>query len=102
VAGRSVLLVATSTFSIGAREYAASIQSRGVLIDGPRLAELMILHPVGIQVKSSLHVVVVVDDNFFDQVRREDSDVRGTRGERWGRGTLAGPHCPVTSTASTY
>jgi len=59
------VFVTTSRFSPGAREYAASIPQRIVLIDGPRLAELMIRYRVGVQVKKT-YDVVEVDEDYFD------------------------------------
>ncbi|KQV26910.1 restriction endonuclease [Yonghaparkia sp. Root332] len=68
LAGRGAsqgVFVTTSRFSPGARDYAASIPQRIVLIDGPRLAELMIQYRVGVQVKKS-YDVVEVDEDYFD------------------------------------
>lgn len=68
LAGRGAsqgVFVTTSRFSAGAREYAASIPQRIVLIDGPRLAELMIQYRVGVQVKKT-YDVVEVDEDYFD------------------------------------
>ena len=45
------VFVTTSGFSSGAKEYLDKIQSRKVLIDGIRLAELMIRYRVGVQKK---------------------------------------------------
>jgi len=59
------VFVTTSRFSQGARDYTESIQQRVVLIDGPRLAELMIQYRVGVQVKKT-YDVVEVDEDFFD------------------------------------
>lgn len=58
------VFVTTSTFSAGAREYVEKIVNRIVLIDGSRLADLMIRYRVGVQVKSSYHVVEVDEDYF--------------------------------------
>jgi restriction system protein len=68
LAGRGAtqgIFVTTSTFSSGARDYAGSIQSRVVLIDGVRLAELMIRYRVGVQVKRT-YDVVEVDEDYFE------------------------------------
>lgn len=68
LAGRGAsqgVFVTTSRFSQGAREYADSIPQRIVLIDGPRLAELMIQYRVGVQVKKT-YDVVEVDEDYFD------------------------------------
>lgn len=68
LAGRGAsqgVFVTTSRFSQGARDYAESIPQRIVLIDGPRLAELMIQYRVGVQVKKT-YDVVEVDEDYFD------------------------------------
>ncbi|MFC5930358.1 restriction endonuclease [Cryobacterium melibiosiphilum] len=59
------IFVTTSLFSRGAAEYARSIQTRVVLIDGPRLAELMIRYRVGVQVKQT-YEVIEVDEDYFE------------------------------------
>ena len=59
------VFVTTSLFSKGAREYVQQIQSRVVLIDGPRLAELMIRYRVGVQVKQT-YEVIEVDEDYFE------------------------------------
>jgi len=59
------VFVTTSGFSSGAKEYVDKIQSRMVLIDGIRLAELMIRYRVGVQVKST-YAVVEVDEDYFE------------------------------------
>ncbi|MGO1231758.1 restriction endonuclease [Glutamicibacter arilaitensis] len=55
----------TSTFTQHAREYAASIPTRIVLIDGKRLVSLMLKYRVGVQVKQS-YDVVDIDEDFFE------------------------------------
>ena len=55
----------TSLFSKGAREYVEQIPNRVVLIDGPRLAELMIRYRVGVQIKRT-YEVVEVDEDYFE------------------------------------
>ena len=59
------VFVTTSTFSSGARDYVDRIPSRVVLIDGPRLADLMIRYRVAVQVKST-YAVVEVDEDYFE------------------------------------
>lgn len=59
------VFVTTSGFSSGAREYVEQIPSRVVLIDGIRLAELMIHYQVGVQVKRTF-AVVEVDADYFE------------------------------------
>lgn len=59
--------VTTSKFSEPAIEYAekVSAQTRIVLIDGSKLAELMLEYKVGVQVKGTFEVLEV-DEDFFD------------------------------------
>jgi restriction system protein len=59
--------VTTSKFSEPAIEYAekVSAQTRIVLIDGSRLAELMLEYKVGVQVKETFEILEV-DEDFFD------------------------------------
>ena len=55
----------TSTFSESARETAAALSSRIVLIDGKQLAKLMIESNVGCREESTL-VLRRIDEDFFD------------------------------------
>lgn len=59
------VFITTGRFSAGARDYAASVPTRVVLIDGPRLATLMIRYGVGVQVKRTVHIVEI-DEDFFE------------------------------------
>ncbi len=59
------VFITTGRFSSGAIKYARSVPTRVVLIDGPRLAELMIRYRVGVQVKRTLQIVDV-DEDFFE------------------------------------
>ncbi len=59
------VFITTGRFSSGAVEYAKSVPTRVVLIDGSRLAELMIRYRVGVQVKRTLQIVDV-DEDFFE------------------------------------
>lgn len=59
------VFITTSTFTQHAREYAASIPTRIVLIDGKRLVSLMIKYRVGVQVKQT-YDVVDIDEDFFE------------------------------------
>jgi restriction system protein len=63
-AGQGVFIT-TARFSGGAQEYAKSVPTRIVLIDGARLAALMIRYSVGVQVKRTVHLVEV-DEDFFE------------------------------------
>lgn len=59
------VFVTTSSFSQHAVEYANSIQQRVILIDGSRLAELMIEFGVGVRV-SRIVEVKRLDEDFFE------------------------------------
>jgi restriction system protein len=59
------VFITSGRFSPGAREYAANLPTRVVLIDGERLAALMIRYGVGVQVKRTVHIVEV-DEDFFE------------------------------------
>lgn len=59
------VFLTTSSFTPGAVAYAESVQLRVVLIDGPLLAQLMIKHGVGIQVKRAINLVEI-DEDFFE------------------------------------
>ena len=60
----SGVFITTSTFSNGAREYANSVPTRIILIDGKRLTSLMIRYGVGVQVRET-YKVVEIDEDFF-------------------------------------
>jgi restriction system protein len=64
------VFITTSSFSSGARREAERVNARVVLIDGDRLAELMVRHGVGVQAEATavLHRVASPDlhDDFFD------------------------------------
>ncbi len=59
------VFITTSRFSSGALEYAKSIGTRVVLIDGQRLTELMIKYGVGVQ-QRRVFTVVEVDEDYFE------------------------------------
>lgn len=59
------VFVTTSSFSKEARDYVRRVQQRVVLIDGSRLARLMIDHGVGVRVDKT-YVLRSIDANFFD------------------------------------
>ncbi|WP_231855605.1 restriction endonuclease [Tsukamurella pseudospumae] len=61
----SGVFITTGRFSKGAIEYAEIVPTRVILIDGARLAELMIRYGVGVQVKQTLKIVEV-DEDFFE------------------------------------
>lgn len=58
------VFITTSRFSPGAVEWARTVPARIILIDGRRLAELMIEYGVGVQVERTYRVVEI-DEDFF-------------------------------------
>ncbi|EGJ51738.1 restriction endonuclease [Desulfocurvibacter africanus] len=63
---RKGVFITTGTFAQGAVEYAASIDSKVVLIDGKRLAELMIEFDVGVSTKAT-YQVKRIDSDYFNE-----------------------------------
>lgn len=59
------VFITTGGFSAGARQYTQGISTRVVLIDGTRLANLMIRYRVGVQVTQN-YQIVEVDEDFFE------------------------------------
>ena len=59
------MFLTTGRYSSGAKAYADSVATRVVLIDGRRLASLMIRYGVGVQVKRAVQIVEV-DEDFFE------------------------------------
>ena len=57
------VFITTARFSSGARDYAESVPTRVVLIEGSRLASLMIRYGVGVQVKQTVQIVEVDEDH---------------------------------------
>lgn len=60
------VFVTTSDFSKEAKEYVYKVQQRVVLINGERLAELMIQHQVGTRIRSTF-LIQDVDEDYFAQ-----------------------------------
>jgi restriction system protein len=58
------VFITTSRFTQGAAEWVQGIPQRIILIDGQRLAELMIEYGVGVQVRQTLRIVEI-DEDFF-------------------------------------
>lgn len=58
------VFITTSRFSDGAEDYARSIPTRVILVDGEKLASLMIQHGVGVQTTETFSVVEI-DEDFF-------------------------------------
>jgi restriction system protein len=59
------LFVTASTFSKSARETAAQLSKRIVLIDGDQLTRLMIRHGVGCRIEETLYIKRI-DEDFFE------------------------------------
>ena len=60
------VFVTTSAYSSGAREYVRHLPQRVILIDGPRLTELMIEHGVGVRTTRQI-LIKRLDEDFFDE-----------------------------------
>lgn len=61
------VFVTTSDFSREARDYVARVQQRIVLINGDRLARLMIKHEVGVRARRT-YVLRSVDEDYFSDI----------------------------------
>jgi restriction system protein len=60
------VFVTTSKFSSEAVDYAQHLRERVILIDGQRLAELMIEHGVGVRLNRAVEFKQI-DENYFDE-----------------------------------
>ena len=60
------MFLTTSSFSREAEDYADSIDSRIVLIDGERLASLMVEHDVGVALGGTYPVKRIDSDYFVE------------------------------------
>ena len=63
---RKGIFITTSTFSADALEYALRIETKIILIDGPRLSKLMFDHGVGVATASNYEVKKIDSDYFTD------------------------------------
>src|SRR5262249_22794724 len=61
------VLITTSSFSDAAMEFIDQLQRRVVLIDGPRLTELMIDHGIGVQIAQTYHLKKLDVDYFTEE-----------------------------------
>lgn len=61
------VFITTSTFSSGARTEAERVNARIELIDGLRLAELMLRHGVGVQAETTV-TLHQLDEDFFESL----------------------------------
>ncbi len=62
------VFITTSRFTKGAQEEAERINARIELIDGSRLAELLVKHGVGVQVEQTVTLYRLDEDFFFDSL----------------------------------
>ncbi|TVZ39356.1 restriction system protein [Alteromonadaceae bacterium 2753L.S.0a.02] len=60
------VFITTSKFSKGALEYVGMIQKKIILIDGVKLAALMIKHNLGVSVKET-YEIKAIDTDFFNE-----------------------------------
>ncbi|MBC7348457.1 MAG: restriction endonuclease [Candidatus Aminicenantes bacterium] len=60
------IFITTSYFSKDAEEYAKSLDKKIVLIDGKKLAELMIEHNIGVNVQKTIEIKKI-DSDYFAQ-----------------------------------
>ena len=63
---RKGIFITTSNYSKDALEYVKNIDSKIILIDGQRLAELMIEHSVGVSPVASYEVKKIDTDYFVE------------------------------------
>ena len=63
---RKGVFITTSSFSAEARQYAANIETRIVLVDGSELARLMIAHGVGVT-PVAVYELKRVDSDYFTE-----------------------------------
>ncbi|MEV7607423.1 restriction endonuclease [Paenarthrobacter sp. NPDC089322] len=75
------VFITTGRFSQGAKEYAASVGTRTILIDGTRIVSLMIKYRVGVQVKRS-YDVVELDEDFFESTECLSSNLLSPYGNK--------------------
>ena len=61
------VFITTSTFSAGAIAEAERINARIELIDGPRLAELLVAYGVGVQAEQTV-TLYRLDEDFFESL----------------------------------
>jgi restriction system protein len=67
VRAKKGIFITTSSFSEGAREYVATIDSKIVLIDGTELAQLMIDHGIGVTPHQTYEIKRLDSDYFGEQ-----------------------------------
>jgi len=73
------IFITTSTFTRDAREYAESLETKVILIDGAQLAELMFDYGVGVSAEST-YVVKRIDSDFFEDEAFTETAAPATAG----------------------
>lgn len=63
---RKGVFITTSFFSREAVDYAKGLQTTIVLVDGKRLAQLMLDYGVGVSVQATIRLLKI-DENYFDE-----------------------------------
>jgi restriction system protein len=63
---RKGVMITTSDFTADAKAYAENLSTRIVLIDGVRLAEMMIDHNVGVSAEAT-YIVKQIDSDYFEE-----------------------------------
>ena len=61
------MFVTTSSFSTHAVDYVRHLPQRVILIDGERLAELLVEHDVGVRVSRTVAIKRLDEDFFADE-----------------------------------
>jgi restriction system protein len=59
------IFITTSSFHDNATEYAAGLHNKVILVDGRRLAELMIEHGIGVA-EEHAYSIKKIDSDYFD------------------------------------
>jgi restriction system protein len=67
------VFVTTGHFSASAKDFVRAIQRRVVLVDGAKLADIMIRHNIGVQVKQTFQFKELKLDYFKDMTGRVQS-----------------------------
>lgn len=60
------IFITTSTFATTAKEYALAVTQKVILIDGPRLADLMIEHDIGVSTTRTI-ALKRIDTDYFEE-----------------------------------
>jgi restriction system protein len=60
------IFITTSTFASTAKEYAQAVTQKVILIDGPRLADLMIEHDIGVSTTRTI-ALKRIDTDYFEE-----------------------------------